>query len=369
MMLTDIRPSSVTFAFSPLQEVIRAMSVFCAPREHAEQMAWVRQARRKAGPALKNSIARWSFLLQPQPELFPDLLPSTENITFEREVTVLRSNPQSFSFAMLRRMMGTPLVRRADLTAAAEPDAMRSLMQRAAKRFPQHAALLQSFVRSQSKARHDFVNLAENFHAACLAHRWEEFSSKAHEDAQARSRLMKRFGLSDMLRTLTRQISVTGSARKASIRFLEQAAETPAIAFDAGATLTLMPSYFVWPKATFIVLRRETLDVRISYPIASPSEAGGTNQRYDMLARRYAALADPIRLRMLDMLKSRSLSTREFAGLLSLSEGGASRHLSILRGAGFITGKRDGYFVLYARTELADALDDDSKSGSRNAAT
>ena len=33
-----------------------------------------------------------------------------------------------------------------------------------------------------------------------------------------------------------------------------------------------------------------------------------------------------------------------------------SQHLSALRGAGLVTGRREGRVVLYARTELGDAL-------------
>jgi DNA-binding transcriptional ArsR family regulator len=74
------------------------------------------------------------------------------------------------------------------------------------------------------------------------------------------------------------------------------------------------------------------------------------------LAQRFAALGDPTRLEMLDLLASRERSTRELAGIVGLTEGGASRHLSILRNAGLVTSVRDGYFVLYHRTELAEQI-------------
>ena len=48
-------------------------------------------------------------------------------------------------------------------------------------------------------------------------------------------------------------------------------------------------------------------------------------------------------------------STKELAQLLSLSDSAVSRHLKILEAAGIVSGRRDGYFVLY-RLE-ADRLD------------
>lgn len=49
-------------------------------------------------------------------------------------------------------------------------------------------------------------------------------------------------------------------------------------------------------------------------------------------------------------------STTELAQRLSLSPATTSHHLSALRQAGLITGRRDGRSVLYARTPLGDAL-------------
>jgi DNA-binding transcriptional ArsR family regulator len=49
-------------------------------------------------------------------------------------------------------------------------------------------------------------------------------------------------------------------------------------------------------------------------------------------------------------------STAELAVRLSLSPATASHHLSALREAGLVTGRREGRAVLYARTPLGDAL-------------
>jgi DNA-binding transcriptional ArsR family regulator len=49
-------------------------------------------------------------------------------------------------------------------------------------------------------------------------------------------------------------------------------------------------------------------------------------------------------------------STAELANRLSLSPATASHHLTALRDAGLVTGKREGRSVLYARTSLGDAL-------------
>ncbi len=49
-------------------------------------------------------------------------------------------------------------------------------------------------------------------------------------------------------------------------------------------------------------------------------------------------------------------STRDLAQRTRLSEPGVSQHLTALRAAGLCTPHRTGRFVLYARTEVAEAL-------------
>ena len=49
-------------------------------------------------------------------------------------------------------------------------------------------------------------------------------------------------------------------------------------------------------------------------------------------------------------------STTDLAGMLEMSAGGVSQHLSVLRESGLVCGEREGRSVLYLRTSLADRL-------------
>jgi DNA-binding transcriptional ArsR family regulator len=49
-------------------------------------------------------------------------------------------------------------------------------------------------------------------------------------------------------------------------------------------------------------------------------------------------------------------STTELAEMLGITAGGASQHLTALRAAGLVAGRREGRAVLYSRTPAADAL-------------
>jgi DNA-binding transcriptional ArsR family regulator len=67
------------------------------------------------------------------------------------------------------------------------------------------------------------------------------------------------------------------------------------------------------------------------------------------------AVGDRIRLDVLRLVAERPRSNEELAPLVGLSESGLSRHLCLLTDAGFLTTKRDGWYVLYSlrREQLA----------------
>ncbi len=349
MRIDGIRPDSVRFSFSALQETLRALHVVVDPRQHAEQMGWLRGARRQLTPALKVRLRRFSFLLHPVPELFADLLPSARAATFDRELALLRRSSSTFRNAMVRRMLDGRLLTRSTLAAAARPAALKHLALQTSQRRPGAAPLLFDFVAGPEVVQCDFCEFLEAFFERCLASQWEHFESQAREDACLRSRLLQRFGIARMLRTLTRELTVDGDRRRASLAYGGKESAGMRMDLPAGATLSLTPSYFIWPHATFVVLKRATLDVRVAYPLKPPPTTAARSSRWEEPANRFAALADPTRLKMLELLNDRDLSTREFAGLLGLSEGAISRHLSILRNAALVTSMRDGYFVLYRR--------------------
>jgi DNA-binding transcriptional ArsR family regulator len=340
VLISGVTRGAIHFSFSPLQEVARALKVFIEPRPHAEQMAWLRHARRRATPGLKQAAKRFTSLLTPAPEIFPNILPSNEAATFAQELALLSRSRRAFREAMIRRFVGKPLIMRTELTAKVRANALARLAS-------------ETSAVDSNEVLYRFCRLLEEFFERCLAPEWEHFEAAALRDSRARETLLQRFGITSALRTLTRDLTATGDRRMAALEFGGNESKERRLEFPPGGTLVLTPSYFIWPQATFLILRSDTLDVRIAYPIASPQSVARRVSVWEGAAKRFAALADPTRLQMLELLANRNLSTREFAGMLGLSEGGASRHLSILRAAGFVTSERDSYFVLYRRTALA----------------
>ena len=65
------------------------------------------------------------------------------------------------------------------------------------------------------------------------------------------------------------------------------------------------------------------------------------------LQQTLAALADPTRREILEMLKKDRLSAGEISERFDMSQPAVSRHLSVLRSAGLIRDSREGKFIYY----------------------
>jgi ArsR family transcriptional regulator, arsenate/arsenite/antimonite-responsive transcriptional repressor len=65
------------------------------------------------------------------------------------------------------------------------------------------------------------------------------------------------------------------------------------------------------------------------------------------ISKLFKALSDQNRIRILKMLEIRPLCVCEITEILPISNSTASKHLSILREAGFIYDQKDGKYVEY----------------------
>ncbi len=65
------------------------------------------------------------------------------------------------------------------------------------------------------------------------------------------------------------------------------------------------------------------------------------------------ALADPNRLRVLNLLGDRTLCVCDLEEVLGLNQSNLSRHLAKLKSAGLVTAQKRGLFMYYARKPVA----------------
>jgi ArsR family transcriptional regulator len=69
----------------------------------------------------------------------------------------------------------------------------------------------------------------------------------------------------------------------------------------------------------------------------------------------FAALADKTRLRLLNLMRDGEVCVCFFAGALGTNNPKISRHLSYLKRANLVTGRREGKWMHYRLNEPADA--------------
>lgn len=85
--------------------------------------------------------------------------------------------------------------------------------------------------------------------------------------------------------------------------------------------------------------------VSSNLPIASTKPDLG---RPEVLATFFLALADPTRVRILELLAERPMTVSELVAALGLAQGRVSSHLSCLRWCGYVRGEVDGRYNRYA---------------------
>ena len=72
-----------------------------------------------------------------------------------------------------------------------------------------------------------------------------------------------------------------------------------------------------------------------------------TNKMMEVIAARFRALGDPLRLRILQVLESGETAVNDIVDALGATQSNVSRHLQTLYDAGLVGRRREGSNVLY----------------------
>ncbi len=67
----------------------------------------------------------------------------------------------------------------------------------------------------------------------------------------------------------------------------------------------------------------------------------------ELIARRFRVIGEPMRIRLLDRLRSGEASVNELAGALGASQQNVSKHLCVLADVGILGRRKDGNHVYY----------------------
>ena len=306
----------VRFAISPMFEMTRSVRALRDPAGAALHLSWVERAL----PRVADLDLAPMFAMHSAPEYSPDFIhppPSTPLVEFEEELETMLATPDEQIAAEVRYAFdGFPL-----------------------------PPVLEPFLTETREALEALAALMREYWARCHAENWPRMRSLLEHDVLYRSRQMADGGTARLFCDLA-----DGVSWRDGVLRIDGKCEGLLNLDERG--LLLVPSVFVWPKVTVLTL--EPWQPTLAYPargvgmLWSPEEAPSASEALERLVGRTRAT-------LLNALDS-PRSTTELAGELGLTAGGVSQHLTVLRDAGLVCGRRVARSVLYLRSAQGDAL-------------
>jgi DNA-binding transcriptional ArsR family regulator len=318
----------VAFAYSPLLEAVQSLHVLAEPKHHPLQHPWVR-AMRGLPPSLKRELTAFAFLWRwTIPNCFlPE--PGAEQDGFDEELERLTAlGPETLAVELVRTVYdfgdARPSFDGAFVAAA----------RAAAARLPKPAPssvnlLLERPEEGWARVR----RLLEDYWLEAFGAEWERIEHQLADAVTDAGTTIARDGLYSFFRALVPGVLVDDRAGWIG----RDVPHDHDVEIGATRPLILVPSVYAWPHVR--VNCDEPWPASIVYGAPAVARHGRSLLR---------AVADPIRLRALQLLVQRPRSTQELAPLLGIGEAGASKHLRKLADAGLVTTRREGYYVVYS---------------------
>ncbi|KUO15502.1 DUF5937 family protein [Streptomyces dysideae] len=311
------------FAISPLCQTHEALRLLRRPARHGYHQGWLRRMRRTVAGLDLSPL--WLFM-RPPGGYTPDFLgppPEQSYPSIDAELARMRATDPALAHAeMTRSLACTPGLADAPRARAALDDPAATVRRLA-----------------------DLTELAWH---ALLAPDWPRHRAVLEADIAHRSRQAGDGGLDALLTGL--HPGIDWADHTLTLRMYADLAD---IQRADGRGVLLMPSVFVWPDVVSGFAR--PWQPTVIYPARGMGRLHTARVPHppDGLAR----LLGRQRAAVLTGLTAPA-STTDLARRHGVAPSTVSAHLSVLREAGLLVSRREGYHVLYGRTALGDALVD-----------
>ncbi|HSS72185.1 MAG TPA: DUF5937 family protein [Gaiellaceae bacterium] len=334
--------AALAFGYSPLLETVLSLHVLVEPKHHALQHDWVRAAR-SLRPGLRREIAALSFLYR---WTLPNcILPSARTAfeDFDTELDRLRSlRTETAAFELLRSLYdhggsGRPSARR----VLRDPDTRAQVLRRASALGYSPRGPVRLLFDDPAALHMRFVELLGAYWHEAFAEEWQRIEPQLADGVAAAGREIAADGVYPFLIGLAPSLRVDLDDSSFGL----DVPHHHRVPLDGDTQLLLVPSVYVWPHV------RVNCDGpwQLTLVYRAPHLAETLRQpRPPELVRSFRALADPTRLRILQLVGAKPRSTQELAALVRLTEAGVSKHLRTLSAAGLLTRHREGYYVVYS---------------------
>ena len=340
--LGDDQEGVVAFAYSPLLEAVLSLHVLAEPKHHALQHEWVR-AMRALPASLRREIASLSFVYR---WTIPDCVLPAANTgyeAFEEELARLRRlRIDVVAFDLLRPLYdhgGGARPARKRLLASRDVRAL--ALKRAGALGPAQQRAAALLFDDPGRLVNRFTALLEAYWEEAFAAEWAGLEPLLAAGVNASGGQIARDGMHSFLLSLVPQLRVDSGGRSFGLDVPHE----HRVQLRRDNPLLLVPSVFVWPHVRVNCDPPWPLAVIYRAPHLVENLGRATPPQLVQLLK---ALADPTRLRILELLAKQPRSTQELAPLVGLTDAGASKQLRTLAAAGLLTTRREGYYVVYS---------------------
>jgi hypothetical protein len=303
------------FAISPLMELVGAFDAVRAPERYTVHQPWAAWAAPRIADL---DLRRLEAAVPLETPWHPDFVsppPTVPHARLDDELGRVRSTP---------------------------PEQVAAEIARAYPRGVPPGARV--FVDRPAQAARELVAQMRAFWDAVLAPRWDRVIALLEGEIAWRARRLAAVGPQAAFAGLHETVHWDDGALHVTRRKADVDVEL------AGRGLLLVPAAFSWPAVWPMV--DLPWQPALVYPPPGVADLWAPEARDEGAL---GALLGSGRARVLLGL-DRPASTQELAERLRASAGGISEHLSVLRRAGLVTGRREGRRVVYSRTTSGDAL-------------
>ena len=331
-------PDGLVFTYSPLFEAVFSLHVLVEPKHHPVQHGWVRRCHRLP-LLLRKEISAFAFAYR---DYLPALvLPSPRGGygSIEAELEALcRVSPEVARFEFTRPFYGGRVPR--DPRALDRPAVQRRILTGAEAAGPETLAIARQALEEPDAVLGRFGKLLADYWKTAFGAEWRRVEPALAEAVIEGGRRAAADGVLGLLEELSPVLRVDRTHQRV---WVEQAHEHY-VTLGPSDIFVLMPSVYVAPH---VRLGCDTRPAGIAYPAPTVQREAGARIPPEDLLRVVRGLGDDTRLRILRAVAERPRSTQELAPLIGLSEAALSKQLRHLAGAGLVSARRDGYYVLY----------------------
>ena len=305
-----------SLALSPLWELVCSLRVLQNPQRDAAHREWAEEALARVGHLAELPLL---FAIAPRGHYLPDFL----------------TPPPDTALPDLRSEL--------DAMVSADPSTVRRDLDHA---YPEGLPdLLRPIARHPKAGLRRVAEALLAYWEVALEASWPKLREVLLSDIAYRGREFAIGGPVRLFENLHPTVSWTGE------KLVVDKTWALELSLD-GAGMLLLPSAFAWPM--ILTITAPAFRPTLIYPArgagalwASPQTASAIDSLARLMSGNRAAVLAALH---------EPASTTELAGRLSVTPGGVSKHLSVLRDAGLVWSSRTGRVVWYARTSLGDAL-------------